>query len=644
MCGIFGVLVKKESSIDEPRLHTALDCLAHRGLDDAGVLIKKNVGLGHRRLSILDLSGAGHQPMSTPDGRFSIVFNGEIYNFRELRDEYLPDVTLRSTSDTEVLLHLLAKRGIEALPLLRGMFAFAFWDEQEQKMLLARDPFGKKPLYYADTPEAFVFASEPKAILQYSPDLRKPDPTALRKYFLYEYVPAPASGYASIKQVEMGSYMVLDPTGPRQGSGHLPFVRGGNYHSLLPLTKGESPPKLWRRLGEGVNERRMLDQLDQLLSTAVARRLVADVPVGGLLSGGLDSSTILWYVRQQTKAPIHTFSVSFDEQSFDESAYAEQMADSLGTTHHDLKFSLPEFHAALNKILPLLDIPLADASLLPTYAICKLARQYVKVVLDGDGSDELFGGYGTFEAARVAEAIPGWLRHGLIAITPLINSLPASHSYFSLDFKLKSFLKGLSYPFAQRNQIWLGSFSDKELRELLMPEWRKYIANIFDDLLTPTPATGGVEDRVSLLTINQYLQNDILVKLDRASMYASLEARTPFLDVDLAEFALNLPEKFKRNKYILKKLMRGRIPDAIIDRPKQGFALPLASWLAGPLFDWASNILESEKIDRQGILNPRVISRLLAEHHSHQADHRKKIWTLIMFQIWWEKWVQKNVP
>ncbi|MCH8748514.1 asparagine synthase (glutamine-hydrolyzing) [Patescibacteria group bacterium] len=619
MCGIAGIWQRDGEPVDSRLLARMGQVLAHRGPDDAGQCIVGSVGLAHRRLSIIDLTAAGHQPMSTPDQRYTIIFNGEIYNYQELAKKYLSGVSLVSNSDTEVLLHLLASQGAAALQLVRGMFALAFWDATEETLLLARDPFGKKPLYYSQSGKALLFASEIKSLLEHPDVSLELDRQQLAKYFLYEYVPAPATGYTDIEQLPMGAFMKVTAT----------TSTIEHYWQLKYLPKSE--------LGEA----RVTREFDRLLTQAVDRRLISDVPVGLLLSGGLDSTAIGWYMQQGTVAHRHSFSVSFDESTFDESSYARLAARALQTNHHELLFTVDMFRDLVVELTGKMDIPLADASLLPTYAISKLAREHITVALDGDGSDELLGGYGTFTAANVAERL-AWLPSGAVGLLEKLASLwPTTLGDFSFDFKIKSFTRGLSYSLARRNQVWLGSFSDIELPQLLTEPWASAAQDVFEDVdgLKEQLAGLSITDQVSLLTINHYLHNDILVKLDRATMFTSLEARTPFLDIDLASFVATLPVEYKRDKALLKKVMRSRIPDKIIDRPKKGFGIPLGYWLKGPLHDWAREVLDTEKLKRDGVLKPAYVTRLLNEHQAGKADHRKKLWTLLAWQLWFDRWI-----
>lgn len=621
MCGIAGICSWGGVAMDADTIENMRNTLRHRGPDDVGVYRSPSCSLAHTRLSIIDTSSAGHQPFLSPDGRYALAFNGEVYNYRELSKKYLADTLLVSHSDTEVLLHLLIHKGEMSLPLLRGMFAFAFWDNHARTLLLGRDPFGKKPLYYLRDRNVLYFASEPKAILTALPNITVlptgMDKNAAVKYLLYEYVPSPGTGYRGLTQVPMGHVVVAT-----QGSFE---VRRWWYPSFIPK----------RRIGE----REALVQLDELIGKAVERRMVADVPVGIFLSGGLDSTTIAWYMRRiSSSATIHSCSVSFSVPSFDESMYAAIAADALGTFHHTISFGLPEFHASFEEIMPIMDIPLADASLLPTYIVSKEARRYMKVVLDGDGSDELFGGYGVFPAATVAEFL-SFIPKGLWEkLEPLARMIPVSFSYFSFDFKLKSFLKGLSYETALRNQVWLGSFREKDLRILLTSDAGFALPSLFEDIRQYTEELKNLSvfDQISFLMIVHYLHNEILVKLDRATMAVGLEARTPFLDVDLVEFVTHLPEDLKRGKYLLKKLMEGRISHKIITRSKKGFSIPLGPWLAGPLYTWAKDKLQ--RLPRE-LFDKTVVLSILESHRRRREDARKTLWTLIAFQIWYETWI-----
>ncbi len=623
MCGIVGILNRGGAKVAGEDVERMVEVLSHRGPDDQGVYVNENIGLGHRRLSIIDLSSAGRQPMLSDDGRHVLVFNGEIYNYRELAKRFYYDRELNSSSDTEVLLNLLIDKGRLALSYLKGMFALAFWDGFKKELLLAKDPFGKKPLYYFDDGRSLLFSSEVKSLLNNDLVSGQVDRELMPKYFLYEYVPSPGSGLGKIEQLPMGSFMEANREGKSVESWWRPKM---------------TPKRVFVNRGGAIKE------FDSYLRKAVERRLVADVPVGLLLSGGIDSTSIGWYMRELSSSLIHSFSVSFEERSFNEAEMASTAAESLGTEHHNVVFGINEFKQSLKEIIEIIDVPFGDSSLLPTYWVSKEARKRVKVALDGDGSDELLAGYGTFKAAEVSEKLPKVSSGGWHFLSKMASKIPTRYEYFSLDFKIKYFLRGLSYTLPYRNQMWLGSFSEEELKKLLRPGWSRGIKNVFEDIDCLSAGLEKLEvvDVVSLLTIHHYLHNDILVKLDRASMAASLEARTPFLDVDLANYVMRLPVEYKRDKYILKKTMKGRVPNMIISRPKKGFAVPLGYWLRGPLGGWVRKVLDEEKIRQDGVLEWEYVYSLIKEHQRGQADHRKKLWTVLMWQLWYDRWVKKE--
>lgn len=620
MCGIVGYIAN--AGVARPAVvQRMVGTLRHRGPDDAGVWADGPAALGHTRLAVVDVSAAGHQPMSTPDGRYTLVFNGEIYNFRELAHLYGRGAVWRSQSDTEVLLHVLARRGVAVLSELRGMFALALWDGGRGVLWLARDPFGKKPLYWAQTEQGFYFASEVKALLAGGVPAEV-DRSAIVQYLLHEYVPSPRTGFARVRQVPAGS---------------CAEYRRGELR-VAPWWQIAYEPKLAVSFAEASAD------FDRLLTQAVRRRLVADVPVGILLSGGLDSTAIGWYMHQQAHGAVHSFSVSFAETGFDERGFARRAAAALGTVHHDVQFTVQDFPAALERVAAMTDIPLADASLLPTLRVSELAREQVTVVLDGDGSDELLLGYGTFAAARLARYLAWVPADSWHTLARLSEGLPVRYDYFTLDFKLKQFLKGMAYrAVARRHQVWLGSFSDRELQTLLTDDWQVAAAVVFAAVDRPVPPSVlAADDVVSYLAVRDYLINDILVKLDRAAMMVGLEARTPFLDVDLVDLVARLPVRYRRGKRLLKAVMRGRVPAEIIDRPKHGFALPLGYWLRGPLQGWAREVLSRENVVRVGVVRYGPVDRLLRAHAAGRMDARKQLWTLLALHVWHNRWLESS--
>lgn len=619
MCGIAGIWDRGGKIVDPSRILPMRDALAHRGPDDQGVYVDKNIALAHTRLSILDLSPAGAQPFKSSDGRYILTFNGEIYNYKALQEKYLDGMFLRSTSDTEVLLEVLIKMGPKVLPELRGMFAFCFYDTDEESMLLACDAFGKKPLFYATINDVFIFASEPKALLLSEYITSKLDESSVGPYLMHEYCPQPMTGYQQIYSLGAGEYMDSTRTSTRIVQWWKPNVTPKTHMSFSRACK----------------------QFDDVLGRAVERRMIADVPVGIFLSGGLDSSSIAWYMRDIKKqSAIHSCSVSFADDSFNEAHFASRVASRLGFTHHDVEFSQDVFLESLTELVPLLDIPFADPSIVPTYAVSKLAKQYVAVVLDGDGSDELLGGYGTFQAYELAQSlrrVPQGAWRNLASVVQSV--IPVSHAYFSFDFKVKSFLRGVAYMKERSIQTWLGAFTPSEIREILISDFDNEFAIV--DGIVPPEVTHSF-DRASLYHLNAYMQKDIVVKIDRATMAVGLEARTPFLDIDVVEFALRLPIAYKRNKRILREVMKGRLPDEIISRKKQGFGIPISSWFSESLLPFVENILSPDRIDRAGVFRYSVIRIIIDEHARGVFDHRKKLWTLIMFQLWHEYWIQRQ--
>lgn len=619
MCGIAGIWGRDGASLKGGAIVRMQQSLLHRGPDAVGLYEHEGVALAHTRLSIIDVSSAGAQPFVSVNERYVLVFNGEIYNYKELREQYFSEEDFRSNSDTEVLLLMLVRFGADALQYLRGMFAFAFYDTEENTMILACDAFGKKPLFYAWAGNTFLFASEPKALLAsgyISADL---DARALPAYLLHEYCPTPATGFVGIYTLGAGQYISVAP----------------DTQKIVTWWKPEVAPK------RNISFHDSLSTFDELLGTAVERRMVADVPVGLFLSGGLDSSTIAWYMRQIKKeGDIHSCSVAFEDASFNEEHIASRVASHLNLTHHSTTFTKETFFESIRELVPALDIPLADASLLPTYTVSKLARQHMKVVLDGDGSDELLGGYGTFQAYELAGNLQWIPKQGWKILSTAVDTLlPVSHQYFSSDFKIKSFLRGMAYPPERNIQVWLGAFNEHEITSLIIKE-SVTLRDLFSasDFLVPPPVRDAF-DRASLYHVGAYLHGDILVKIDRATMAVGLEARTPFLDTDVAEFLLRLPSSYKRNKRLLRELMKGRLPEFVLSRKKQGFGIPISSWFSGELLSFVEETLSQERIERAGIFHYPYIRTLIDEHQQKRYDHRKKLWTLIIFQLWYEYWI-----
>lgn len=626
MCGIAGYYGVGDRKILE-RMNQTLN---HRGPDDEGFFADEKCGLGHRRLSIIDLSAGGHQPMSNEDQSIWIVFNGEIYNFKELRAELeSKGYKFKSNSDTEVIIYLYEEMGERLFTKLNGMFAIALYDKNKQKIILARDRMGKKPLYWGIFNNTLIFGSELKALLKHP--LAKPelDLGSLNKYLIYEYVPTPDSIFKNIHKLEPGYYLEHDG-------------REIKKQKFWDINFKPRTPSRELRIDEAINE------LDKRLDEAVKIRLVSDVPLGIFLSGGIDSSTIAYYAQKNSAQKIKTFSIGFKEKSFDESGYARQAAKFLGTEHYEKILSPNDSLELIPKIANLLDEPMADASIIPTYLLSKFTKEKVTVALGGDGSDELFCGYDTFVADRIAEIyekIPLAVRKNIIE--KIVLNLPTSFNNISFDFKAKSFINGFYGKKEYRGQRWLGSFNENQREKLFLPEVYEELRNknefIEIDNYLINVKQESYFNQLIYLYLRMYLMDDILVKVDRASMFNSLEVRAPFLDYKVVDFSNSLPFDFKMNgfktKYILKKLMADKLPKEIVYRKKKGFGLPVAAWLTEELKPLALELLSEAKIKQQGLFNYKFISKLLEDHFFRRADNRKLIWTLMMFQMWREKWL-----
>ena len=629
MCGIYGYL--SPSTIDPAVLRRMGHTLRHRGPDDEGEVIldssEVSVGLGHKRLSVIDLSPAGKQPMTNEDETIWITFNGEIYNFQEIRQKLEgKGHTFHSHSDTEVVVHLYEELGTKCLDELNGMFAFALWDAKLQTLFLARDRIGKKPLHYCVAGGHFVFASEIKALLQHPMVSRQLDFASLNKYLAFEYVPAPNSIFKAIKKLEPGCYLLF-----RDGA-----VVTSQYWDIpmedYPISDRTEP--------------QYIDELKELLERAVTARLVADVPVGLFVSGGLDSGLVAAIARR-AKENLECFSIGFEEASFDESRYAQQIARSLGIKHHLKIFSAKDMLSMVQRLPEILDEPLADPSILPLYLLSQFASTHMKVVLSGDGGDELFAGYQTYQAHKIVtfyDALPGFVKESIKA---LAFHLPVSHRYLSLDFKLKQFLKGVGVSSEIRFFLWRGAFSNAERSELLSPEIRRELhkENAYEEIYRYVRRSGLTKEleRILYLSMKLYLQDNNLVTVDRASMANGLEVRSPLLDRDVAEFVCRLPMEYKlnglRTKYILKKAAEEFLPRNIVYRKKKGFGVPLAQWLAGDLREFMLDYLSQERIQRQGIFHYPYIKQLIDEQLTKTKDNREPLWTLLVFQTWYEKYM-----
>ena len=619
MCGICGVAggppLEGRSLVG--RMCSALE---HRGPDDEGSVEHDGVTLGMRRLSIIDLEG-GHQPMHNEDSQIWVVQNGEIYNHLELREALVAAGHVFLTrSDTEVLVHGYEQWGEAMAERLNGMFAFALHDRRRGLVLLARDRMGIKPLLYAIDGSRLVFASELKALLV-DPLLRRGvDPVALDQYLAAEYVPSPRSivrGISKLPPAHTLTWSVRDGT--------LSLRR---YWSAS-LGEGSDPAQATRSLDAQCSE------LLGVLRESVRKELISDVPLGVFLSGGIDSSAVA-AMMTSLGAEVKSFSVGFADRSFDESAYARQVASYLGTEHHQLVLEPDMLLGLIPRLPSLLDEPLGDASIIPTYLLSEFTRRHVKVELGGDGGDELFAGYPTLQAHRLSAyygRVPKVVRRGLVE--PVVRRLPVSRGNLSFDYRAKRFVGGAEFPVAER----------QERAALLSPAVAEQVAR---SVPAPLDAEGSPRDplnQVLLMDMRGYLENDILVKLDRASMMASLEGRVPLLNNDFVAYAAGLPLDMKlrrfKSKFLFKRALRGVLPEAILRRPKKGFGIPVAEWFRGPLREQLLAVLSPERIARKGFFEPAAVAALVREHLEGRRDNRKQLWTLFAFELWHDGYLSR---
>ncbi len=626
MCGIAGFCTLDGTSLPpeaERWLGEMTRVLAHRGPDGQGLWVHECVALGHRRLSIIDLSTGG-QPMSDAEGRVTVTFNGEIYNFAELREELEGGgCVFRTRSDTEVILHAWLTWGTACLERFNGMFAFALWDARDRTLFCARDPFGKKPFCYTVQGGRLAFASEMTALTRLPGLEFSVRPQALMRYLAYEYVPTPETIYQQAHRLPPAHFLLLR-------DGHLRVERYWDMPAPAPAAAG-------------VTEDDLAVELRARLTAAVRRRLVSDVPLGVFLSGGIDSSIVAGLMASMAPR-IKTFSIGFREASYDESRYARCVASHYGTDHHERILSADECADILPEVIAGLDEPMADASVAPTYLLSGVTREKVTVALGGDGADELLAGYEHYIGFKVAEwynKAPVAVRRGVIE--PLARHLPASAGYINPRLAVATFLQGAHAPAWQRVQTMLTALTPDMQRELWLHPDERFLEP--EMLFAPTreqyehwPQATPLE-RAFHVYVRQFMLDDILVKVDRCSMMHSLEVRAPFLDKDFAAFAARLPVEYKlhgfKRKYLLKKACADVLPKEILTRNKRGFQIPVAAWLRGQLRPLVEELLGEDFLRRQGLFNSAAVRALVDEHVSGRADRRKQLWTLLVLQLWW---------
>lgn len=613
MCGIAGFWGAGSREIGENMIR----CINYRGPDFIDVYFKESVCLSHARLSIIDVDSRSNQPFFNNDKSLAIIFNGEIYNFTDLKNELLKTnrYHFSTSSDTEVLLYAYSEYGQKCLDKIHGMFAFAIFDFNKKEMFIAKDRMGKKPFYYSLCPDGtFVFASELKSVLKH-PSVRKElNFDAINQYLTFDYVPTPNSIISNVRKLEPAHFLMIK-------DGHI--IQKASYWNHQFATN------------HSISFDEAVQKLDLLLDEATNRRLVSDVPLGVFLSGGLDSSTISYYAQKNATQKIKTFSIGFEDKSYDEQDYALQVANHLGTDHH-LKILTPAKTLELiNVILPLMDEPFADASIIPTFFLSEFTREHVTVALGGDGSDELMAGYPTFISDRFKLPFKHFPKSLVNLFLNGAGLLPASDKNISFDFKIKQFLRGFTSSENHIHQLWLGSFLPSEKKKLFKKDVYDSLKDknglgVIDDHFNNN--IQGDYNKITNYYYQTYLLDDILVKVDRAGMYNSLEVRAPFLDTSVVEFLNSLPHEFKQKglngKYILKKLMEDKLPSNIIHRPKKGFGIPLSDWIRNSM----KTIIHDTLLSPDDLFNTPYIEKILQEHLSKKQNHRKLIWNLFILK------------
>ena len=627
MCGIVGIANTNSRKINREVLERMNQAIVHRGPDEDGFFVKENIGLAMRRLSIIDLA-SGQQPIFNCDKTKAIVFNGEIYNFQELRiDLEGKGDKFYTNSDTEVILHLYEKYGVDSLQHLRGMFAVAIWDDQEKTLFLARDRVGQKPLLYAHQQNGdLIFGSEFQAILQHPDISREVDYEAIDSYLSYLCIPAPQTAFKKIRKLEPGHWL-------RWKGGEIETKRYWlpDFSKKIKITQEEAEEETLRILRE-----------------ATKLRLISEVPLGAFLSGGVDSSTIVALMAQESEKPVKTFSIGFEEQDFSELKYAKQVAEHVGAEYNEFIVK-PNALEVLPKLVQHYGEPYADSSAIPTYYVSKETREFVTVALNGDGGDESFAGYERHAAMRIAETyhrVPKPLRSILFEIP--IGLLPASETKKKSRVRdAKRFLQAASMLKTERYFHWVSTFSGDAKESLYTKDFietvsgndsMKYLKRWFGK------ANGsGIVDATLLTDQMTYLPNDLLVKVDIASMANSLEARSPFLDHKVIEFAASLPEGIKMKRFetksLLKKVASKLVPREVIYRRKMGFGVPIGEWFRGDMKDFVKDILLSDKFSQRGITKPEITARYVREHIDGERDYTFQIWSLLMLELWFQRFI-----
>lgn len=647
MCGIAGFYCaggfNNESASRQVR--KMADAIKHRGPDDSGEWVdgSQGIAMAHRRLSILDLSPAGMQPMHSHGNKYVICFNGEIYNHHEIRSDLIPaNIPWRGSSDTESLLAAIEEWGVDrALRKTVGMFAFALWDKQKNELTIARDRLGEKPLYYGYCRDYLFFGSELKALKAHPQFVGEIDNGSVALLMRHNYVPAPYSIYQGVKKLEPGSYLTFSK---RKIQAHE-SVSPARYWSLKSVAQSGQTTQF-----AGTEEEAAL-QLEDLLTQAVRGQMAADVPVGAFLSGGLDSSTIVALMQQQSSRPVRTFTVGFQEEDYNEAKYAKRVAEHLKTDHTELYVSPKDARAVIPDLPKLYDEPFADSSQIPTHIIAKLTRQQVTVALSGDGGDEFLGGYNRYIWTRDMWNLLNW-------VPSFAKNMAAKIIHSQTEDRWNQLYRLLTAILPKRFEVGnpgvkahkVAHISQEKSPDLiyrsLISHWKTPCEIVCVDREPSTVLTTvndgippqNIEHRMMLLDGLSYLPDDLLVKIDRAAMGVSLETRVPFLDHRVVEFAWSLPISFKidrnRGKKPLRRILRKHVPDVLVDRPKMGFAIPLGDWLRNPLRDWAEDLLAESALARDGVFHPQKIRSVWKQHLEGNGDAAHRLWGVLMYQSW----------
>lgn len=643
MCGIVGFVSETAFHSLREQLPLATASLSHRGPDDAGLYLnaKPGVGLGHRRLSIIDLSMAGHQPMATIDGRFHIVFNGEIYNYREIRNilEKQGD-QFHSATDTEVILKAYRRWGSACLERFVGMFAIAIWDQWAKELFLARDRLGIKPLYYYVDRGVFLFASELKALMAFESFPKSVDAEAVSLFLHYQYIPAPRTVFSHTRKLQPGHFLHYNADGLTDRRWWSPVITADQDTTAVDMSEAEA-----------------ISQLDDRLTQAVSDRLISDVPLGAMLSGGVDSSAIVAIMQKISTAPVRTFSIGFDAQSFDEAPWARKIADHLRTDHRELYVTGANALDVIPRLPEIYDEPFADSSAIPTFLVSQLTRKQVTVALSGDGGDEQFAGYVRYwmtqAMASWAKWLPSDLAHRLKETLAKLPPATVNRFYCAICNALPRRLRMENFPDKWQKLIGqLGYSQLSDLYRMTVSIWSK------DDILrlTGRPVPESTFDYVfaeslaetslkKLMAVDQqtYLPDAMLTKVDRASMAVGLEVRVPLLDHRVVELTSRLPDSLKyrngKGKYLLTELVCNYVPRQLIQRPKMGFGIPLADWLRNDLNELLNDYLSPARLGQDGFFDPRTVQNAIREHQTGQTNHQHRLWALLMWEMWREKWL-----